>query len=127
MTDNSEPPKPITQLAVPVDRAGPRGRNALGDRAAVYATLAWAMAVGGFVYLLRSPAYLPYILPTSLASCGLAAVVVALSIVALVRAGSRHLDRRTAASALVAGVLLLAAAATAYLLRSPLGELIAGR
>ena len=118
--NSTERPKPITREARPIDRSGPRRPNPLADRCVIYATLTWAMAAGGFVYLFASAAYLPYVLPTALASCALAVAVCILSILALMRAANRHLHRRRAVASLVMGLLLPAVALTAYAFRAPL-------
>ena len=122
--NSTDRPKPITQQAQPIDRDGPRRANPLADRCLIYATLTWAMAAGGFVYLFGSADYLPYVLPTALASCALAVAVCVLSILALMRAANRHLLRRRAVAALIMGLLLLAVALIAYAFRAPLAAWI---
>jgi hypothetical protein len=89
----AEPPKPITRLAEPIDRSGPRAANDVGGFAVVVAVLAAAAVALGFGTREQAFALIGFLFTPA----GLV-----LGIVALVRASNRHLRR---ASALVAVIL----------------------
>jgi hypothetical protein len=106
-----EQPKPITQLATPVDRRGPRGRNRLGSASLTVAVLTWIAAI--FVLLVGMDAIkgrsasevrvgmlvleLWFLVVTP--GAGLAAVF--LGVFALVRSRDRYLDYGKAITGLI--------------------------
>jgi len=106
----TEPPKPITQLAEPIDRAGPRRMNDVGGFAVVVTvvaagTIAWAMGTHAQTLTLLSFVFAP---------AGLV-----LGIIGLVRASNRHLRRATAMVAVILSAALLLLWAASLILFLP--------
>ena len=63
----TEPPKPITRLATPIDRLGPRRPNRLGANALASTVTAWLMTgVVAFVGLVTQGAFWPAMLGVGL-------------------------------------------------------------
>jgi len=107
----NEPPKPITQLAAPIDRTGARGRNRLGVVAMRLAV--WTWPVGFFLMALVEQLFAArwpdeqrvaerisstlFVLLTPLAL----GTAIILAIAALPQARNRHLQRRDAVFAMV--------------------------
>jgi len=106
----SEPPKPITRLAQPIDRHAPRRRNALGHAAGHLCGWTWLV---GMVLAMFTPMMVmgdePWVSAAGLWSwrifyfvaplAGLTSIL--LAIVALVRAAERHLAVAAAVNAII--------------------------
>ena len=112
----TEPPKPITRLAEPIDRTGPRRPNRLGRRSMIWANGIWAL-LAVVAWLLDGPVLAGGLAMCLLIVCGMYAVTVAVfAIRALMKAADRHLLRNCAAAALLLAVLGIVIAAWPTLL-----------
>jgi hypothetical protein len=107
----SEPPKPITKLAQPIDRTGPRGDNPLAPMGLILAVLACVCA-GALVLAGHSSWGMGFFV--SAVASGVAGFI--LSLAALRRAVRRHLRLGGAICGLVL-CCLLGGAALAWLAR----------
>ena len=107
----SEPPKPITRLAEPIDRSGPRGRNRLGGAALQVAVWPWPILLYAGVLLdqlftahwpdAKAGAVRVFEVLVVVALPLVLVTAICLAISALVRAANRHLKRGDAIAALV--------------------------
>jgi hypothetical protein len=97
----TEPPKPITRLAEPIDRTGSRGRNRLGDAALRLVIWTWPLAFS--ISLLAEQVFSGYWPASSWVAHRIAEIMMfwfvplccitaeVMGIVALVKARNRHL------------------------------------
>jgi hypothetical protein len=95
----AEPPKPITELAEPIDRSAPPGRNRLGVVARWLSILAWVAVFAGAALHQPMAAGVAGLLVMG-AGIGLAVAGVALGVAALLAAWRNNLDSRPAYKAI---------------------------